>query len=208
MNRLIVCAGLVVVAAMSGPAGAGSIWEKAGAQAKSLTSDDVARDVGDVLTIVINEDSKIKNETTRLMDKKSDASGKTSGTFDPGGKTIGNNILNFPKLDFTSSAANKLDGKANYGSDRSVVDQITVTVEDVLPNGNLVVLGKREREVAGDRQVITVSGIVRVSDIKFANSVSSGQVADFHIVYTSKGQENLFTNPGWLAEILNFLNPF
>jgi flagellar L-ring protein precursor FlgH len=117
-------------------------------------------------------------------------------------------IFDFPKLDFTASGNNKFDGKANYDTDRSVIDQITVTVEDVLPNGNLIVLGKREREVAGDKQVITVSGILRPSDIKFTNTIGSSQVADFHIVYTNKGQENLFTNPGWLARILNFLNPF
>ena len=82
-----------------------------------------------------------------------------------------------------------------------------MTVEDVLPNGNLVVIGMRERVVDGDGQTVQTSGIVRPSDIAFDNTVSSKKVADFKMVYKSRGQDSLFTRPGWLARILNALNP-
>ena len=64
------------------------------------------------------------------------------------------------------------------------------------------------REIAGDKQIIHVSGIIRPSDITFANTVGSGKVADFHVVYKGKGQEGRFTKPGWLGRFLNVINPF
>ena len=117
-------------------------------------------------------------------------------------------LFNLKDLNLDVEAKTKFDGKADFDSDRKVTDSVTVVVEDVLPNGNLVVLGKRTREVSGDIQAIEISGVVRPSDITFSNTVSSKQVADFHVVYRSKGQENRFTKPGWLDQLLNLVNPF
>jgi len=201
----------ILAAALAVPcvAEAGSIWAKARRRTRKIYSDDTARNVGDNLTIVIEEETKIENETTRKMDKSSSRSGKGSGTVDLGNMVnwLKGRIWNLPNVDLNATASNKFDGKAEFDSDRKVTDKITVTVEDVLPNGNLVVLGKRERRIAGDSQIIQASGIVRPSDITFDNSVSSKKVAEFKIVYKGAGQENHFTKPGWLARILNWLNP-
>jgi flagellar L-ring protein precursor FlgH len=188
----------------------GSIWAKAERTAKPIHADDTAAKVGDTLTIVIKEKSVIENETTRNQSKKTTAEGTTGGTFDPttigGGE--GKNIFKFPKLSMDAEAKNGFGGSATYDSDRSVADQITVTVLDVLPNGNLVILGRRERTVSGDTQSIQISGIVRPSDITFANTVRSDQVADFRVKYSESGQEVESTKPGWLSRILSALNPF
>ena len=201
---------MAVICLGAGAAPAGSIWAKASRRTKMILVDDTARHTGDVLTIVINERSVIENETTRDMKKSENRSATMDGTLDLANliSSVGHRIFDFPKLKFDSSAKSDFGGSANYDSERSVIDQITVVVQDVLPNGNLVVAGTRQRAVGGDRQVIHVSGIVRPSDIAFANTVNSDKVANFHIVYKHKGQENSFTKPGWLARILNFLNPF
>jgi len=194
------------------PAPAGSIWAKSAARHQSLYTDDKAKDLGDSITIVIEEQSKIENETNREMDKSSSRDASLSGNYDLvnaldklTGKLFS---LRSPDLDFEASAKNNFQGGADYDSDRSVTDQITAIVEDVLPNGNLLVLGQRERNVDGDVQIIQVSGVVRPSDIAFDNTVNSKKVADFRIVYKAKGQENRFTKPGWLGRILNLLDPF
>lgn len=186
-----------------------SIYARARAGAARLYSDDAARNVGDTLTITIEEASKIENETTRMLDKSSSRSGKASGKVEIGNllRCISGHVWRLPNLDFAHQASNKFDGKGEYESEKKVTDKITVTVQDVLPNGNLVVLGKRERMIAGDKQIIQASGIVRPSDVSFANEVSSKKVADFKIVYKNQGQESHFVNPGWLARIINWLNP-
>ena len=208
---LIACV-MVVATAATVPARAGSIWAKSTLRTRSFYTDFTARNIGDPLTIVIAEKSTIQNQTNRSMDKSTSQESSLGGDYDIvdainkfTGKLFS---LRTPNLDFKADAANKFDGKATYGSNRSVDDEITVVVEDILPNGNLVVLGKRQRMVDGDLQIVEISGIVRPSDISFDNKVNSQKVADFHFVYTNKGRENRFTKPGWLNRILNLLNPF
>jgi len=189
---------------------AGSIYARGRARTQAIFTDDVAHNIGDVLTIVIEEQSKIENASQRKMDKSDTRSAKIQNPTDLVGglNQATGKLFNLDKLDFQASSSTEFEGSANYDSDRSMADRITVTVNDVLPNGNLVVVGERRRKAAGDTQIVEVSGIVRPSDITLGNTVSSRQVAEFNIVFRSQGQENQFTKPGWLGRILNFLNPF
>jgi flagellar L-ring protein FlgH len=199
---------LTLVAAAVTAARADSLWNKANASARTLYSDDTARAVGDNLTIIINEQTKIANETERKIDKTSSRSITASGsaTNNPLNPTL-NKILSSLNLQAAGAASTQFDGKHNYDDSRSLEDAITVTVQDVLPNGNLVVVGRRERIVSGDTQIIAVSGVVRASDIPFNNSISSEKVANFQINVKTKGQEAQATNPGWLARVMNMFNP-
>ena len=210
----ILAAGAVLAMA-SGAATAGSIWARVNSGATTVLSygDDTARRVGDVLTIVVNERSTVDNQTDRKLDKTSDRSIKAAGTADL--KDVarlygraGHTKFNFPTIDASSQASSKFEGKLDYQNDRTLTDRITVTVHDVLPNGNLVVLGCRRRSVDGETQVIGVSGIARPSDITFANTINSEQVAEFHMVTLIQGPDNQFTKPGWLGRILNFISPW
>lgn len=208
MNRVIsvVAACVFVATAM---ASADSIWNKANGRIRAVYCDDTAKGIGDNLTIVINEQTKIENSADRKMQKDSSRAYTMSGTVNPGdivSKWV-NKVWNAPTVNLQGTGSTEFEGKADYGASRSLVDQITVTVEDVLPNGNLVVVGKREREVSGDKQIIEASGIVRLSDIAFDNTISSDKIANFQITLKNKGQENDFTNPGWFARFLNFFNP-
>ena len=209
-TRRCIIAALATALLTGSLAQAGSIWARASRRTRQLFSDDTAREIGDVLTIVIDEKSTIENETNRKMDKNTSRAASMDGTLDLANILwpVGKHIFDFPKLDFSSSSATSFDGGADYDTDRTWTDEITVVVEDVQPNGNMVVLGRRMRTVAGDSQVIEISGIVRPSDIDFDNTVASSKVANFHIVHRTVGRENRFTKPGWLGRIFNILNPF
>jgi flagellar L-ring protein precursor FlgH len=203
---------LATIAALLPAAGAraGSIWAKSTPRTQVLYTDDTARRVGDALTIIISERSVVENDTKRDMNKKSDRSANVKSNVDllKALDQATGKLFNLDSMDVAMSAETKFTGNAKYDTDRNMTDQITVTVQDMLPNGNLVVVGSRTREVSGDKQIIQVSGVVRPSDITFSNTVRSDQVADFHVVFNTKGIENRFTKPGWLDQILNFLNPF
>jgi flagellar L-ring protein FlgH len=208
-SKIGIVAALAVLAVALPQAQGGSIWAKGQARARQLYADDTARKVGDSLTILIEEESKIENQAERKMDKTTARTNKSGGTFDFGNIISGlkNKNYKLPSTDISAAATSNFDGKTQFDNERKVTDKITVTVEDVLPNGNLVVLGKRERLVDGDKQTVQTSGVVRPSDVAFDNSVSSKQVADFKMVYLSHGQESNFTNPGWWARLINWLNP-
>ncbi|MCY2927182.1 MAG: flagellar basal body L-ring protein FlgH [Planctomycetota bacterium] len=178
-----------------------------------IHTDDTARRVGDLLTVVIAEQSSVTNSTNRDTEKKTSRSAALSGTVDPGSlmtswwkKLTGSGVsksYTVPTADLTSSSDQKFEGKNDYDTSRKIADSITVTVYDVLPNGSLVIMGTRKRHVDGDTQYVQISGIVRVSDIAYANTVPSSSVAEFQLVTSDQGQGPMATRPGWLGAWLN-----
>jgi flagellar L-ring protein precursor FlgH len=186
---------------------ADSIWSKRDKNMRSLYADDAARRIGDILTIKITEDSKVDNKAKRDLKKETDRSAAFDGEL--GITTPNHNILpRIPGFTMDAESTNELKSKADYKDERSFVDSMTVVVVDILPNSNLVVMGTRHRNIAGDVQVVEAGGIVRPSDIAFDNSVRSEQVADFKIVTRNTGVAAPYTRPGWFGTILDILWPF
>lgn len=184
---------------------AGSIWAKRDRNTRDFYTDDVARQIGDILTIMIVEDSVVDSKIKRTLEKKT----KRSASFD-GQVGIEHFIVDVPKMTLGAGTeyTNNLDGKADYKDERSFVDSITVTVEDIMPNGNLVVVGTRNRNIADDAQIIEVSGIVRPSDIAFDNTVKSEKVADFRIITRLGGVSAPYNRPNWLGGLFDIIWPF
>jgi flagellar L-ring protein precursor FlgH len=178
---------------------AGSIWAKRGANVPAPYTDDVARRIGDVLTIKIAEGSKVDNKSKRDLQKQTALSSEFDGDLGFG---------QLPEFTMEAQSNNALKSKADFKDERSFTDQVTVVVVDVLPNGNLVVTGTRDRDIAGDIQTIEVSGIVRPSDIAYDNTVKSQQVANFRIVTKNSGISAPYTKPGWLGGIINIIWPW
>jgi len=182
---------------------AGSIWAKRDSNMKTVYADDVARNVGDVLTIKIVEDSKVDNKAKRDLQKETDRSSNFNGEMN-----IDHVLPSIPGFTMNSSSANELKSKADYKDERSFEDSVSVVVIDILPNGNLVVIGTRDRNIGGDVQTIEVSGIVRPSDIAFDNTVKSEQVANFRIVSQNGGISAPYLKVGWLGKIMDVLWPW
>jgi flagellar L-ring protein precursor FlgH len=178
----------------------GSIWAKRDKNNRKLYADDTARSIGDVLTIKITEDSKVDNKAKRDLQKDT----TKSNTFD--GKVGG--FADLGEFGLSAKSSNNLKSKADYKDERSFEDSVTVTVVDIQPNSNLVVMGTRSRNIGGDIQTIEVSGIVRPSDIAFDNTVKSQQVADFRIISRNGGVSEPYTRPGWLGKIFDVIWPF
>jgi flagellar L-ring protein precursor FlgH len=177
---------------------AGSIWAKK--NNPNTYADDIARNVGDILTIRITEESKVDNQGKRDLQKDTSKSNTFNGKI--------GDIAKLGDLGFSAQSSNNLKSKTDLTDQRSFEDKITVTVVDVQPNGNLVVTGTRKRNISGDTQTIEVSGIVRTSDIAFDNTIKSEQVADFRIVSKNAGVEAPYTKPGWLGTIFDIIWPF
>jgi len=179
---------------------AGSIWAKRDKKMKDMYADNVARNIGDILTVKINEDSTVDNKATRTLEKKTKRDTQFSGKVG-----IDHLIANVPAvtLGVGDEYTNNLDGKADYKDERSFIDYITVVIIDVMPNGNLVVAGTREREIAGDIQTIEASGIVRTEDISFDNIVESRNIANFHLVTQNDGISAPYIRPNWLGRFFD-----
>jgi len=186
---------------------ADSIWAKRGKAGKELYADDVAGKIGDILTIKISEVSSADNKVERDLSKTTAKASSFDGEL--GVVTDNHDLMpRMPGVGVAATSSNVLTGSSEYKDGRSYADTITVVVQDVQPNGNLVVMGRRERTIAGDVHILDVTGIVRPSDIAFDNTITSGQVANFYLSTTAKGVSKAYNKHGWLGTLFDILWPF
>ncbi len=206
MSSLTIPLVLLLLFATLSPARAESLWAKGTPNTAYLFIDTRARRPGDLLTIAVVEATDISNKDSRSMDKET----STSSIFNLKASSSGNVSTRSANADFepSLSSARKFDGKAEYTSDRSIVDNMTVVVTSVMPNGNLVIEGTRTRTVSGEERVVRVTGLVRPIDIQPGNIIASQYIANFHVAYEGKGPDSHFSNQNWLGRIMNCVWPF
>ena len=185
---------------------ADAIWERRDQRSAYLYMDNRARRVGDTLTVSVNENTGATNKEERNLKKDTAASGKLnlSGRGNAGG--AGRSASG--ELSGSNSSDRTFQGSADFNSERQLLDQMQVTVVDVLPNGNLVIEGYRRRLVQNEMRLLRVSGVVRPNDIEIPNYVESRFISNFNISYEGSGVESKFTNQGWLGRIGNKVWPF
>ena len=99
------------------------------------------------------------------------------------------------------------NGQANQSN--SLTGSISVSVVEVLPNGNLKVRGEKRVSLNQGNEYLRVSGIIRPIDISATNTVSSSQLADATIMYTGDGAVTDASRMGWISRsFFSWLFPF
>lgn len=189
------------------PSRADSIWERRDPRTSHLFMDTRARQVGDLLTIVIRENTVFDGKEDRKLrkDTRTGSVFKLDMNYKAGEQTERNFEGNFDAL---STSERRLEGKADYKSDRTFTDRVTVRVMAVMPNGNLVIEGYRRRIVQDEERMLLITGIVRPIDIMENNMVQSQWVGNLTVSYIGQGAESSYLKNGWLGRIMNVLWPF
>ena len=117
-----------------------------------------------------------------------------------------------PLPDIAASSQDDFNGRANYEKRGEFTARITTIVQDVLPNGNLVIQGRREILIDNETKVIEFSGLVRRFDIKPNNTVESELVAEARVSYQGTGPQTRATNRyglgGVMHSVIAWLWPF
>jgi flagellar L-ring protein precursor FlgH len=184
-----------------------AMWDRRDPKAAYLFNDYRARQVGDVLTIVVNENTGFQGQETRNLNKQTNT---TASLASKGAATLGSS----PTRQYSVTGDNqvqsqrKFDGQANSTIDRKFSDTMTVMVVDVLPNGNLIIEGYRRRVVSREMRMLKVTGVVRPADIGPFNQIQSQYIANFNVIYEGRGPETNYSNQGWGGRIFNVLWPF
>jgi flagellar L-ring protein FlgH len=166
-----------------------------------LFEDRRARNVGDTLTIALNE--KI-NAT-----KQSGTTAQRSGDFSvsiPTVQGLPGKFLQGAQADAKSS--NTFAGKGDSSSSNLFTGTITVTVIEVLANNNLVVSGEKQIGINQGSEFIRFSGVVNPNTIVDGNTVTSTQVADARIEYRGTGYIDEAQTMGWLSRFFLTVLPF
>lgn len=183
------------------PQTSGAIYQAGYSMA--LFEDLKARRIGDTLTIVLQERTQASKDAKTETSKENDISVAnptllgsplrfdTPGLPHAGGRSS--------TLEANLSSSQEFTGEGSSSQGNSLTGNITVTIADVLPNGNLLVRGEKWLTLNQGDEYIQIAGIVRPYDIKADNTVLSSLVADARITYSGKGMVADSNKMGWLS---------
>ena len=164
-----------------------------------LFENPTARNVGDVVTVVLEE------VTTAAKSSQTDTSKTTKDSIAPP------TILGLPVtlhgtalLSGNVNNANSFSGEGDSKQSDSLAGNISVTVIKRLSNGNLVIRGERQININQGSEYIRLEGVIRPIDIGSDNTIPSTEVADARIAYGQHGALNDANAPGLLSRFFNF----
>ena len=188
------------VVAVPGAQTGGSIFQTVNYQ--PLFEDRRARNVGDVITIVLNEKLQASKQSGSDVDK----SGSTSLSIPT---MIGHLPLKFlAGTSVSGTSDTKFAAKGDSASSNAFTGVITVTVIEVLGNGNLLVSGEKQIGINQGSEFIRFSGVINPVFVVNNNTVSSTQVADARIEYRGTGYIDEAQTMGWLSRLFLTVSPF
>lgn len=168
---------------------------------RPLFEDRRARSVGDTLVIVLNEKTAASKKSDSSAERNQNSSYSVSAL-------AGLPFKSFLGSTLEAESANKFDGKGAATNNNDFTGTITVTVIEVLPNGNLVVSGEKQIGINQGSEFIRFSGVVNPATITNGNAVSSVQVADARVEYRANGYIDSAQVMGWLARFFLTFLPF
>ncbi|MEO5377472.1 MAG: flagellar basal body L-ring protein FlgH [Magnetococcus sp. DMHC-6] len=176
----------------------GSIWQTT--DRNTLFLDTKARNVGDIITVNVQETSDASREATTKLSRDNTDGFTLSGMFGLAGiynKLFSNDTKNNITSNHSYDGSGKTDGKSDFKT------TITCAVTEVLANGNLRIEGRRDITINNENQFILLSGIIRPEDISAGNAVASTQIADARIEYSGDGSVAQQQNPSWINSVFS-----
>lgn len=187
--KRIVC--LLLLLAISfgiqpGTAAAASLW----VDGTNLVGDKKPGKVGDIVTVLVRENTKTKDKGKTNVTKTNDNS-----------VSDGTGIFSFLKAFGFNS---KSDMKGDGSTERTHVAQTSITclVTDMLPNGNLIIEGTRDVTTHEENLELKIVGVIRPEDVDANNNILSDRIANAEIGIKGRGALTRIQKPGLLTQIL------
>ncbi|GAA5157881.1 flagellar basal body L-ring protein FlgH [Viridibacterium curvum] len=176
----------------------GSIY---GSSSRPLFEDRRARLVGDTITVNLVEKTQAS--------KSANASTERKNTTDVGFSTaVGVPGKFLAPLAVGASNDTSFSGKGAAAANNAFTGTITVTVIEVLPNGNLLVSGEKQIAINQGQEFIRFSGVINPNNVTSSNTVQSVQVADARVEYKATGIIDEAQTMGWLSRLFLNVLPF
>lgn len=173
---------------------------------KRMYADRTARMIGDLVTVQIEEESSVKKDATN--DRSKSADGSMSFNL-PGMEANGSAMWNALKLpEWTLDASKNFSASGEKATSDAFSASITVHVTEVLPNGNLMIVGDRKVNIDGDIIRFTLTGMIRRDDIDTENTVLSTRIAGAAITYETVGEFGKSQRKGLFTRALDWIIPF
>ena len=167
-------------------------------QRGGLFDDDKARQVGDILTVRLVERTQARKSANTSTSKESSVQ-LPSPTLFGGGVTVNGR----PVLENRIEGSRSFGGQGDSAQSNQLDGSITVTVAEVLANGNLVIQGEKWIRLNQGEEYIRLRGVVRPVDIGTDNTVLSTQIANVQVAYGGSGTLADSNRPGWLTRVFS-----
>lgn len=184
-----------------------SLWR---AGARAFFKDHRAKEVGDVVTVLLDLDdsAKLENKTERdRADSEDFDLNDFLGLEDelskvlPQGIDSPGQIVNFANEHSTS-------GDGEIDRSESIDLTIAAVVTQILPNGALVITGRQEIRVNSELRELYVTGVIRPSDIDPDNTITHDKIAEMRVAYGGRGTLSELQQPRWGMQIWDIIFPF
>jgi len=199
------------------PESNGSLYQS-GSVFNDFFLDTKARRIGDIVTVKIAESSKATNSANTKTGRESSLEAGIETLFGTEdwyeNKFLDNIPKNLPRPNpfgnpsVKGSMTSEFDGSGSTSRSGDLSAFITCRVTQLMPNGNLYIVGSREILVNHETQMIILSGMIRPRDINDDNVILSTFISEAKIAYSGSGIVNDRQRPGWLANLLNSVWPF
>ena len=177
----------------------GSIFQASGH--RPLFEDPRARLRGDIITVAIVEKNSASRTSSSTTSKTSDIKAGVAALGALSTKALSNAALG-------ANTANTYAGKGDTSNENAFGGTITVTVIDVLSNGNLVVAGEKQIGINHNLEFIRFAGVVNPVTLQAGNIVESTKIADARLEYTGRGYIDEAQRMGWLSRFFLTASPF
>jgi flagellar L-ring protein precursor FlgH len=202
--RLAACAALLAAAAVA-YAGPGSLWKDEAS--RSMFADKRARAMGDIITILVQENNTSSKENSTQTSKSSSVNASIDTfLYSPGASGFLTKGGQLPAMKFGGSQS--FDGGGKINNSEKITARIAVRVVDVLPNNNMIIEGRRDTTITGEKQEVILRGVVRADDVAANNTVFSYNIAEASIKFIGKGTISDNQRKGWLFKIWEKITPF
>ena len=174
------------------PSNNGSLYNAA--YGMSLYGDKKAMHTGDIITVLLEEQTQGRKSSQANSSKSSEAG--LNAPILAGGGAI-------DALSASISGDRNFSGRGTADQSNSLSGSISVTVSEVLPNGVLRVRGEKWITLNTGAEFIRIQGMLRPEDINLDNTVSSQKLADARISYSGEGALANASQPGWLTRFFH-----
>ena len=157
--------------------------------------------VGDIITVVLNESTQASRNSSLVTERKATndalSSSWTNALLSPNG--FWGDVRG--DIDLTAAEIGS-EGVGTAAQANALSGVITAMVAEVLPNGNLIVEGRKQLSLTEGAEFIQIRGVVRARDVQPDNTVSSMRMAQAQISYRGTGNLAESTQPGWITQLL------
>lgn len=180
----------------------GAIYQPTAYGNYPLFEDRRPRNVGDIITVIIQEKTNAAKNVQTTTDRNSSATlgiGQAPDFLPP---ALGD------RQNFDFSGSNVAQGRGSSRADNTFSGTLTTTVIGVLPNGNLQIAGDKQLAINRGSEHIRFSGVVDPRSVTGSNTVLSTQVADARIEFRSRGTMDEVQTMGWLQRFFLNVSPF